>query len=257
MDTTESDNDDTNFDILLKKLKQSFNIDQSYSDMVDKNDLYKLYNSNNIQIDKNIINIIFNTIDIDNNGYIDINKYLSWKNELDLQSLQELINDNNNNNNSNNNDDIPPSYVGQSSLAIDELPETDDDHRSSLMKNSSNTKTMKEIVDLESNTPPSTQRMTTNDTQVSDISNNTNTQQSTPINLLKSINEHDNIDIGKDNNYDQEQEEEEEKYSQQIQKQQRVKRERERERERVQGYIYIYRYIQKYKHYIITTIMIS
>ena len=111
-------------------------------------------------------------------------------------------------------DSHPPHYIGQHSLAIDELPETDD--RNALMKNASNTKTSKDIGDLgdvESNTPPSsTKRMGTNDTQISDISKDNDDTLTTKVSQLAAITEHNHGNLVSADS----KEEEEEKYPSHI-----------------------------------------
>merc|ERR1711933_192373 len=79
----------TENEILYDKLKL-FDIEKDYlNDRIDKEDLDKLFNQNNIRTD--IINIMFDQIDTNNDSFITINEYVSWKNALTLQYTDQIL----------------------------------------------------------------------------------------------------------------------------------------------------------------------
>ena len=213
------DNDDNDIDIdeILKQLQKTTCFkDEDNIDMLDQSDFYKLFTENDINIDKAIINTIFNTMDVNNDGYIAINDYLLWMTELNISSLKETLDMNDDSKLSN-----PPAYIGQSSLAMDEDIIENDDQHNCLMQNQSSTK----MLDLESNTPPSTERMgtgtqththiTTTASAATDVSIN-DTDDGDPnanvLVLLPAINEANNDNDNDDDDNDND-EEEEEKYT--------------------------------------------
>eukprot|EP01084_Bolivina_argentea_P126671 224239_1 len=134
-DENKENSDNKEETILYDKLK-SFDIDTDlYDDEIDKHNFSKLCTEHNI--DQDISDKIFNILDTNNQSFITIDSFISWKNNLSIKSIKTLLSNTNNITSPPSPDFVSP--IAKLSIGMEETDAKTTDSNTTLIKPLNNT----------------------------------------------------------------------------------------------------------------------